>query len=358
MKLLIIVGARPNFVKIAPLLEQFKKDKKITPVLVHTGQHYDFLMSQAFFEDFKLPKPDYNLGVGSCSQAKQTAKIMLKLETVFLKEKPDKVIVVGDVNSTLAGALTAAKLDIPLAHIEAGMRSYDKTMPEEINRVLTDHLSDFLFVTSELDKSNLLREGIEEKKIFIVGNIMTDTLLKAKLKMKSEERDYAVLTIHRAGNTDKKGNLKEILTAAAEISKKIAVIFPIHPRTQKMIKKFGFVGLIKKCSNFKIIKPLPYLEMINLIKSSKLVMTDSGGLQHETTVLGIPCLTLRDKTEWMITLKQGTNKLTGVSANKIVKEAEKLLNGKSKLKTKIPKYWDGKTSERIAAILKKAHARG
>jgi len=268
----------------------------------------------------------------------------------------------------LAGALTAAKLNFPIAHIEAGMRSYDKTMPEEINRLLTDHISDALFVTSHLDTQNLLKEGIDQREIFLVGNIMTDVLMEQKKKVSNsilkklglQKKKYALLTLHRAGNVDNKENLKEILSAIKKISERIPVIFPVHPRAKKMINFFGFKRLIKEIPNLFLIKPLSYFQMTSLVKNSKLVLTDSGGLQHETTVLGVPCLTLRNVTEWLITVKQGTNKVVGTSKENIIKEAFKILGSKNRSfleKRKIPQYWDGKTAKRIIQILLKYYVR-
>ncbi|KKQ77139.1 MAG: UDP-N-acetylglucosamine 2-epimerase, partial [Parcubacteria group bacterium GW2011_GWC1_38_6] len=359
LKFLVVVGARPNFIKIAPLFEEFKKYKSIKPILVHTGQHYDFEMSQVFFDGLRIPKPNYNLGVGSGSHGVQTAKTMLKLEPVVLKEKPDIIVVVGDVNSTIAAALVAKKLNIPLAHIEAGMRSYDSNMPEEINRILTDQISDFLFVTSESDKKNLLREGIDSKKIFIVGNIMTDTLLKminkatGKIleKLSLKKNNYAFLTIHRAENTNKKEILKGILEAISRISERIPIVFPIHPRTKKNVEEFG-IETILKSQGLITIPPVSYIDSIGLMKNAIFVLTDSGGIQHETAMLGVPCLTLRKNTEWSITIKSGSNRLIGVSKVKIIKAVFDVI-GRKKKRIKTIKYWDGKTSQRIVRLLYK-----
>jgi len=361
IKILTVVGTRPNFIKIAPLFEEFKKYKEISRVLIHTGQHYDFEMSNVFFRELKIPKPDYDLNIGSGSHAQQTARVMLKIEKVFIKEKPDLVIVVGDVNSSLAGALTAVKLHIPVAHIEAGQRSFDREMPEEINRILIDHISELLFVSTEDDRKNLLKEGIDKNKIFLTGNIMTDALLKIKKKVVVpyffkkiglQKKKYAVLTLHRAGNVDKERKLKEILEAILKISEKLPIVFPIHPRTKKMIRMFGFKKLLSKNKNLIIVPPLSYFDMIGLVKNSKLVLTDSGGLQHETTVLNIPCLTVKETTEWPITVEKGTNLVVGRSKEKIIKEALKIISGRVKKAKKI-EYWDGKTSKRIAKILLK-----
>ena len=363
IKIVIIVGARPNFIKIAPLFGVFKKYPRIKPILVHTGQHYDFEMSQIFFKGLNIPKPHYNLGIGSGGHAWQTAKMMEKLEPIIIKEKPNLVVVVGDVNSTLAGALTAAKLHIPVGHIEAGMRSYDKNMPEEINRVLTDHVSDFLFVTSVFDKENLLKEGINPKKIFITGNIMTDSLLKISAfggknkvsdrilkKFHLENRQYGFFTLHRAENTDNKDRFKKILEAIAEISKTTPIIFPIHPRTKKTAENFKVDYLLKNSPKLKVVPPLSYIDTVSLVKNAKFVLTDSGGLQHETTILGVPCLTIRENTEWPVTIQKGTNSLVGVSRNKIIRKASEVAHAKRKEVPKI-KYWDGKTAQRIIKVL-------
>jgi len=361
IKILNIAGARPNFMKIAPLIEEMKKRKGINYVLVHTGQHYDFELSKIFFSELKIPKPDYNLGVGSGSHTWQIAKIMERIEPIFKKEKPDLVVVVGDVNSTLAGALTALKLNIPLVHIEAGLRSFNKGMPEESNRILTDYISDYLFATEASAVKNLLKEGINKKKIFLVGNIMIDTLLKYKNKalkipilkrFNLQKQNYTVLTLHRPENVDDKMTLQGILEAFEKIQRNIKIIWSIHPRTKKQLRKFGFLGKINKMENLIITSPLGYLEMLSLIQQSKFVLTDSGGIQEETTALGIPCLTLREETERPITAQIGTNKVIGVKKEVIIKESLGIINNPPK-KGKIPKYWDGKTSKRIIKILDK-----
>jgi len=355
IKILVVVGARPNFIKIVPLFEEFKKYKRIKPILIHTGQHYDFGLSKIFFDELNIPKPDYNLDVGSGSHAWQTAKIMERLEPVILKEKPNLVIVVGDVNSTLAGALCAAKLRMKIAHVEAGLRSFDQRMPEEINRLLTDHISDFLFVTEPSGVRNLIKEGVSKAKIFYVGNIMIDALLK--LKVKSEKlkvyekfnvkpREYAVLTLHRPENVDDKKIFSEILESLYEIQKKIKLIWPVHPRTVKQLNNL----IVKQCRNIYLIKPVGYLEMLNLMQNTKFVMSDSGGIQEETTVLGVPCLTLRKNTERPVTVDVGTNIIVGNKKERIIREAKKILAGREK-KGKIPKYWDGKTAKRIVTEL-------
>jgi len=352
-KFLIIVGARPNFVKIAPLYAEFKKYKEIKPVLVHTGQHYDFEMSQIFFQELKIPKPDYNLGVGSGSHAWQTAKVMEKLEPVILKEKPDLVIVVGDVNSTLAGALVAAKLNIPVAHIEAGLRSYDKTMPEEVNRVLADHISDFLFCPTKTAVENLKKEGIV-KGVYNVGDIMYDTFLKgikiARRKSKILEKlnlkpkTFLLLTVHRPSNVDNLENLREILKAMQESGEQ--TVFPAHPRTEKQLKK---LKLEIRNWKLRIIPPVGYLDMLRLEKNAKKILTDSGGLQKEAYWSKIPCITLRKKTEWVETVKSGWNILVGASP-RLIKKAIREFEGK-KSADRISPFGNRKTAKNIINIL-------
>jgi len=365
IKILILAGVRPNFIKIAPLLEEIKKHRQIKPVLVHTGQHYDFKMSQAFFEDLNIPKPNYNLGVGSGSHAYQIGEALIRLEKVVLKEKPDLIIVVGDANSCLVGSLVATKLYLPVAHVEAGLRSFNRKMPEEINRLLTDHLSDYLFVHDPAAVENLLREGVEKKKIFFVGNIMIDSLEQSRKKIKNlkfykkfglEEKEYALLTLHRQENVDDRKIIQEIITAIERIQKRIKIIYPLHVRAEKRIKEFGFWARIKDMKNLIITSPLSYLKTLSLMADSRFVMTDSGGVQEETTILSIPCLTLREETERPVTVKVGTNKVVGTKEKDIVREALKILNGKIK-KGKTPKYWDGKTAKRIISIILEKHGK-
>jgi len=375
MKILCVAGARPNFMKIAPIINQMEKynsahspQKIFEYLLVHTGQHYDDNMSDYFFKDLQMPPPDIYLGIGSGTHAEQTAKIMIRFEKACFQENPDLVIVVGDVNSTLACSIVAAKLLIPVAHVEAGLRSFDRTMPEEINRVITDSLSEYLFTTCQDANENLKKEGIPENKIHLVGNVMIDTLLKSKELANSKikkfnklkKEDYGLLTLHRPSNVDNKRIIHEIFEALTEISKKIPIIFAAHPRTKKMIKEFGLSYYFQKTLNFDlprikgiyIIPPLSYLEFLYLMDSAKLVLTDSGGIQEETTVLGIPCLTLRENTERPITIKEGTNILVGSNKDKIIKESFTILNDKGKT-GKIPEFWDGKASQRILNILLK-----
>lgn len=379
-KVMHIVGARPNFVKVTPVLKEMRKFSQFEPVLLHTGQHYDYTMSKAFFENLELPQPDIYLGVGSGSHAEQTAQIMIEFEKVSIKGKPELVIVYGDVNSTLACSIVAAKSGIPVAHVEAGLRSFDRDMPEEINRLVTDSLSDYLFTTCEDANTNLRHEGIPEEKIFFVGNVMIDTLLEFREKAGQSDilrrlgllkksagsdyqqpADYATLTLHRPSNVDNKECLQHILEAVKVVSNDIPVIFPIHPRTKKQIDIFAVAEYLHDLSSLNeqavsishgiyTIEPLGYLDFIHLVANSRFVLTDSGGLQEETTVLGIPCLTLRENTERPITVAEGTNTIVGTEKTRIISESLKIMEGRGK-KGKRPKFWDGKTSERIIRIL-------
>ena len=351
MKIISIVGARPNFIKIAPIMRVLSRRPSVRPVLVHTGQHYDDNMSKKFFKDLVIPQPDVCLGVGSGTHAAQTAKTMQRFERVLLKQKPDIVLVVGDVNSTLACALTACKLGIKVAHVEAGLRSNDKSMPEEINRLSTDHLSDFLFTTCEVANKNLAREGISKDKIFWVGNVMIDALLHSLRKIKKPagiESGYAVATLHRASNVDDQRILERLLRALNRIAEQLPIVFPIHPRTQNRIKQFH---LQKYCNgNIRCCQPMGYLDFLKSYSQARFVLTDSGGIQAEATALGIPCLTLSENTEWLITIKQGTNKLVGTEEGNVVKQALRLLKVRPN-ELKPLRYWDGKTSKRIVDIL-------
>jgi UDP-N-acetylglucosamine 2-epimerase (non-hydrolysing) len=377
MKIILVAGARPNFMKIDPILRAIDKRnasgkrKTIKPFLVHTGQHYDYEMSKVFFEELDLPEPDVYLGVGSGTHAEQTGKVMIELEKVLVEQKPHLVLVVGDVNSTLAGALAAVKLHIPVAHVEAGLRSFDREMPEEINRLLTDAISDYLFTPSADADENLIREGVAREKVFLVGDVMVDSLLFNKDKatqrrilqeMGLEKGKYALLTLHRPDNVDRKDNLTKITLALKQISQRIPVIFPCHPRTRNTINQFGLGEYFHytdngTCTNLStdavhLIAPLGYLDFLQLMMNCRFVMTDSGGIQEETTVLGTPCLTLRNTTERPITISEGTNLLVGNRTRKTVEEAFKILNGKGKKGVK-PQLWDGKAAERIVNILAK-----
>lgn len=352
IKILAVVGARPNFIKIAPLFEEFKKHKSIKRVLVHTGQHYDFEMSPVFFKELKIPKPDYNLKVGSGSHAWQTAKMMEKLEPLLLKEKPDLAIVMGDVNSTLAGALTAAKMHIPVAHIESGVRSFDMSMPEEINRRLTDQISDFLFCPTKTAVENLKKEGVK-KGVYNVGDVMYDVFLKgikiaerkSKIlkKLKLRPKEYFLLTLHRPENVDKKRDLQAILETIDKSEEKI--VFPVHPRTKKNIKKFKLK--IDQYKNISFIKSVGHLDILVLEKNAKKILTDSGGIQKESYWLKIPCITLRDKTEWTETIQEGWNVLVDKDKEKILKAINKF-----EPRTSQHKYFGkGKAAQKIIKIL-------
>jgi UDP-N-acetylglucosamine 2-epimerase (non-hydrolysing) len=349
--------------KVAPIYAEMKRRSgEFEPLIVHTGQHYDAAMSDSFFDDLGLPKPDVYLGVGSASHAVQTAKIMTEFEPVVLQHKPDWVLVVGDVNSTIACALVCAKLGVKVAHVEAGLRSRDRSMPEEINRILTDSISDLLLTPSTDGDENLKAEGIAPEKIKFVGNVMIDSLVN-QLKIAEtspvtanlglDDRKYAVVTLHRPSNVDDQKTFGGILEALLNISKEIPVIFPAHPRTKAKIDEFGFAARIEN-SNLKLIEPLGYLDFLKLYSCSRLVLTDSGGLQEETTFLRIPCLTLRENTERPITIEMGTNQLVGIDKDKIEKAALEILERPySPGSTKTPPLWDGKTAGRICDALLK-----
>jgi UDP-N-acetylglucosamine 2-epimerase (non-hydrolysing) len=361
LKVINVVGARPNFMKVAPIVAAMKqRPDDFLPLVVHTGQHYDAAMSDAFFTDLDLPQPDIHLGVGSGSHAAQTAAVMERFEPVVLREKPDWVLVVGDVNSTIACALVCVKLGIKVAHVEAGLRSRDRTMPEEINRMLTDQIADMLFTPSHDADDNLRAEGIPEERISFVGNIMIDSLLKnlerarqSKIKgeLKLADNEYAVLTLHRPSNVDNRETFERILTALEKIGTRLPIIFPVHPRTRKTIAEFGLTERIVATENLRLIDPLGYLDFLNLYSTARLVLTDSGGIQEETTALGIPCLTLRENTERPITVEMGTNVVVGTDTQRIVTEAETILSDRTVKEVRQPPLWDGHTAERILAKL-------
>lgn len=361
LKILSVVGARPNFMKVASLAKAIdghneqKKSPLIDHIIVHTGQHYDEKMSKLFFDELEIPRPAYNLEVGSGSHAYQTAEIIKRLEPVVLQERPDFVLVVGDVNSTFAGAFVASKLEMKIIHVEAGLRSFDRSMPEEINRVLTDAISDLLFTTEQGAEENLIREGIAKDKIYFVGNVMIDTLLKHKEKsdhstilkqLDIKPHKYGVVTLHRPSNVDNRENLKNILDALKEIDRDLPIIFPVHPRTREKIIEFG----IDRLKGIIIIEPLGYLDFLKLMKESRIVFTDSGGIQEETTVLRIPCITLRENTERPVTITSGTNVLVGTDKGKIIREAQQRLNS-HRCEYSIPPLWDGKAAERIVNVI-------
>jgi len=357
MKVINVVGARPNFMKVAPLVDAMKRrEQQFTPLVVHTGQHYDVMMSAAFFKDLELPEPNLYLSVGSASHAAQTAAVMERFEPVVLQERPDWVLVVGDVNSTLACALVCVKLGVKVAHVEAGLRSRDRSMPEEINRLLTDQISDLLFTPSQDADQNLRAEGIPDERIRFVGNIMIDSLNKQleraahsniREELKVAGRDYSVLTLHRPSNVDNLQTFERILAALAVIGKRLPIIFPVHPRTRKMIKESN----LSVDSAVRLVEPLGYLDFLRLYSGARLVLTDSGGIQEETTVLGIPCLTLRENTERPITVTMGTNTIVGTDPEKITTSAFKALDQEKLKKCKIPPLWDGHTADRILDAL-------
>jgi len=354
MKIINVVGTRPNFMKAAPVMRAMGSYPGIEPVLVHTGQHYDDEMSRVFFHDLNMPDPDIYLKVGSGSRTVQIARIMEKFEKVLLKERPDMVIVFGDVNSALACALTSSALNVKIAHVEAGLRSFDRSMPEEINRVLTDQISDLLFTTCEDAEDNLLREGVSEDKIFFVGNVMIDTLMRYMDKVNAKgarDQNYAVLTLHRPSNVDHEDTFKGIIKALNKIADHVPIYFPVHPRTKKQIAQLKLEKYFQ--TNIKLMDPMGYLDFLKMYSRAKFILTDSGGLQEETTILDIPCLTIRNNTERPVTIDRGTNVLVGTEEKCIIKEAMNIINGKQK-KQKDIKYWDGNASERIVKILSEA----
>lgn len=370
-KVVFVSGARPNFMKIAPVMRAFDNKKEFQSILVHTGQHYDHNMSHTFFDSLGIKKPDYDLEVGSGSHAIQTAKIMMKFEEVCLKEKPQMVLVVGDVNSTIAAGLVAKKLNIELAHIEAGLRSCDRKMPEEINRIATDSITDCFFTTEKEANDNLLSEGQSKNKIHFVGHVMIDNLfyqLDQLDNVKIEDniinlkkacgRKYACVTMHRPSNVDTKDGLEKLLKVIKKISEQVPVIFPCHPRTKKKIDEFSLNGYFssfdkgdEEAQGIILLDPLPYNDFLYLWKDATLVLTDSGGIQEETTVLKIPCITMRENTERPITVEVGSNVLTGSDADKIYSYGIQALNGQWK-QSRIPELWDGKASERIHQVVK------
>ena len=350
MNIFHIVGARPNFMKVAPVLRALKHHDKVVQTLVHTGQHYDVKMSDVFFEQLDIPAPDINLAVGSGTHAKQTAEIMVRFEPVVLEHKPDLVLVYGDVNSTVAATLVCAKLGFRVGHVEAGLRSFDRTMPEEINRLVTDQLADMLFTPSEDGDKNLRKEGIASEKIFRVGNVMIDSLVRLlpaarKLNHDNLPDRYALVTLHRPANVDDSATLKGILESLLEVNRDLKVVFPAHPRTRQRIAEFGLSS-----GQLLVLDPLPYIDFLALQTRATVVITDSGGIQEETTYLGIPCLTVRENTERPITISMGTNVLVGRDRAKLSAELSKVLEGKAKKGT-VPPLWDGKAGERIADVI-------
>jgi len=371
LRIMNIVGARPNMMKVAPLMAEMKRHDDIDPVLIHTGQHYDYAMSQVFFDQLRMPEPNYNLEVGSGTHHSQTAEIIKRFGELVAKDRPDMVLVAGDVNSTIACAMVAAKENIPVVHVEAGLRSFDRSMPEEINRLLTDAISDLLFTTEESANLNLANEGVPEKKVHFVGNLMIDSLVGAiDLARKSALRKelgltpggYAVLTLHRPSNVDDTEQLRRTLDSILKIAQRIPVLFPCHPRTAARIAKAGIQAL-KTWESGPIsgnglwrMPPASYLDFLGLIDQAALVLTDSGGIQEETTYLGIPCLTYRENTERPVTVTLGTNKLIGSNPERLLEVALATLDGKPSngngRAAVLPQLWDGKAAQRIVEVLK------
>lgn len=364
MKMLLVAGARPNFMKIAPIIDAFRPHHDLAQVLlVHTGQHYGGRMSDDFFRELGIPEPDFNLGVGSGTHAEQTAKVMVAFEKICLEHRPDWALVVGDVNSTVACAITAKKLGIRVAHVEAGLRSRDMSMPEEINRLCTDAISDLLFTTDEEAGSNLRGEGVPEDRVHFVGNTMIDTLLRnidsarqAAPLNGHRPGSFGVLTLHRPGNVDNQAVLAGILRAVGHLTERLPILFPIHPRTVKNLEAFGLLDSVRSNQNLHLMEPLSYLPFIGLVAEARLVLTDSGGIQEETTVLGVPCLTMRPNTERPITCHIGTNVLVGTDPQRILHEANSILDGHTRPGA-IPEKWDGCAAERIVDVLLSQSAR-
>ncbi len=362
MKIINVVGARPNFMKIAPIHRSMSFSKNLESVIVHTGQHYDEKMSKVFFEQLELPKPDYFLGVGGGSHTYQTANIMLRFEEILKKEQPDAVLVVGDVNSTIACGLVAVKMGLPLAHVEAGLRSGDREMPEEVNRILTDSISNFLFVTEQSGMINLAKEGIPDEKVFFVGNVMIDSLVYFLEKAKKtkvldqnnlSKEDYILMTMHRPKNVDNEEGIKNILAIIKMLLKEKKVVFPIHPRTANNFHKFHLFSELEKLDNLLLLPPQGYLEFLNLIQNATLLITDSGGIQEETTFLKVACLTLRESTERPVTIDLGTNQLHLDLNPKAVFEKVEGILCENERNSVVPSLWDGHAAQRIVSILEK-----
>jgi UDP-N-acetylglucosamine 2-epimerase (non-hydrolysing) len=360
LRIISVVGARPNFMKVAPIVAELRKaPDRFSSTIVHTGQHYDDKLSRVFFEDLGMPTPDVNLNVGSASHAQQTAAVMAAFEPVVLERQPDVVLVVGDVNSTIACALVAAKLNVTVAHVEAGLRSFDRTMPEEVNRVLTDQISDLLFTSEPAGEENLLKEGVAAGKIHFVGNVMIDTLLAHRDRATAlgvpaslglTRGGYGLLTLHRPSNVDTPEVFERLLSAVASIANEMPVIFPVHPRTRARVTGSPTAARLIAGDRLRLTEPLGYLEFIGLVEASRLVLTDSGGIQEETTILRVPCLTLRDNTERPITVSHGTNQVVGTDPDRIVEAWARKRTATPPLEP--PPNWDGRAAERIVAVLR------
>lgn len=364
MKITVVAGARPNFVKIAPLLSALdgRSSEDLEVRFVHTGQHYDDAMSGAFFKDLGIRAPDVNLGVGSGTHAQQTAHVMVAFEKELVSDRPDLVVVVGDVNSTLACALVAAKLRVPVAHVEAGLRSFDRSMPEEINRIVTDSISDLYFTTCTEADRNLAREGVSQSRIHFVGNIMIDTLLRHRARARkptcldvlgTDDRQYGLLTLHRPANVDAADDAARFLDAIEPAQVRLPIVFPAHPRTAAMFEQHGFMPRLRAMERLHFIEPLPYLEFLYAMDHAALVLTDSGGIQEETTALGVPCLTLRTNTERAITIDEGTNRLVGLDPLAVAQAVDQIIAG-AWPRGRVPALWDGHTAERIVDVILEA----
>ena len=360
MKLALIAGARPNFMKIAPITRELANHPGIAPLLVHTGQHYDEKMSDLFFRQLGLPEPDINLGVGSGTHAVQTAALMTRFEPVLLEHRPDAVLVVGDVNSTIACGLVAVKLGVPLIHVEAGLRSGDRRMPEEINRILTDAISDLLFCTEQAGVNNLARQGVEAGKVHLVGNVMIDTLLQNQARFAESPvldqfglvpEGFAVLTLHRPSNVDDPEIFAGLLDALEVVQSEQPVVFPVHPRTRSRLETFGFGERIAEMKQLRLVDPVGYLDFQRLISTARLVLTDSGGIQEETTVLGVPCLTLRENTERPATISHGSNRVVGLRPADIIAAYHEVMAGPARI-SRVPPLWDGRAAQRLVAVIR------
>ena len=354
MQIHLIAAARPNFMKIAPLYHELKRRDGLEPIIVHTGQHYDLNMSDVFFKDFNLPEPHIHLGIGSGTHAQQTGNVMIAYEKVLMEKRPDLVVVVGDVNSTVAATLAAVKRGIKTAHLEAGLRSFDRTMPEEINRMVTDAIADILWTPSPDGDENLLNEGVPAERIERVGNIMIDSLEMLRSEIESQKTtadmgldsgSYVLVTLHRPANVDHHDTLQALCKLLVDVSEKMPVLFPVHPRTASMLKKYGLTAMLEETNGVHLKEPLGYKDFMNLVMNAKLLLTDSGGIQEETTYLGIPCLTLRPNTERPVTITEGTNRLCTLAD--IAAMIEKVDSGNFP-KGRIPDLWDGKTAQRVA----------
>jgi UDP-N-acetylglucosamine 2-epimerase (non-hydrolysing) len=362
VRLLNVAGARPNFMKIAPLMQAYAEAPDVEARLVHTGQHYDANMSELFFRQLGIPEPDINLEIGSASHAVQTAEIMKAFEPVLLRERPDAVVVVGDVNSTIACGLVAVKLGVRLVHVEAGLRSFDRSMPEEINRVLTDSISDVLLCTEQSGVDNLRREGVEDARIHLVGNVMIDTLLRHRERAKASSiladlsltpRGFSVLTLHRPSNVDDPRVLAKLFDALEVIQRDAPLVFPAHPRTRDKLARFGLAERLGSLPNLRVVDPLGYLDFLALMAAARVVLTDSGGIQEETTILGVPCLTLRENTERPVTLELGTNQLVGQDTERILAGFRRAVQGEVP-SGRVPPLWDGRAAQRIVEVLRQA----